>query len=286
MLLLQTKTYLPNLAIIGAMKCGTTSLHDYLSLHPQISMSKFKELDFFTEDLNGKRGLDWYRSNFRQPTEIRGESSPNYTKCHLFPGVPERMHRIIPDAKLIYVVRDPIQRIISHYVHRVARGLEKRSIDEVLADSGSGNYIKTSLYFMQLERYLEYYSASNILIVLQEDLYHDRIQTLQNIFKFLNVDSNFTDPRFEHTAHDSSVKTQPTELRLKLSKLPGGRVLAKAVSTIKPELVDRQISKPSLSRLSYEYLVEVLIEDSQKLSHFCGNSFKNWRQLSLSIDRY
>ena len=285
MVLLKTKTYLPNLVVIGSMKCGTTSLHEYLSLHPQISMSQLKELDFFVDKFNWKKGVDWYRSNFKNPTEIRGESSPNYTKCHLFAGVPERMYRLIPEAQLIYVVRDPIKRIISHYVHRVARGLEKRGIDEALADVRDNNYIKTSLYFMQLERYLEYYSASSILIISQEDLYCDRINALQNIFKFLNVDANFSDPQFLQTAHDSSTKKQPTDLRLRLSNLPGGRVFAKAVSLMKPELVDREISKPVLSKETYELLVEELIEDARKLSQFSGNSFENWSQLSLKGDR-
>ncbi|MBE9040028.1 sulfotransferase [Oscillatoriales cyanobacterium LEGE 11467] len=273
MLLQTTKTYLPNLVVIGAMKCGTTSLHDYLSLHPQISMSQLKELDFFVEKFNWQKGKDWYKSNFKVPTEIRGESSPNYTKCHLFEGVPERMHRLIPEAKLIYVVRDPIKRIISHYVHRVARGLEKRSIDEALADVRDNNYINTSLYFMQLERYLEYYPASSILIIPQEDLYRDRIHTLQKIFKFLNIDEQFSDPQFLQTAHESATKKQPTDLRLKLSKLPGGRVFAKAVSLMKPELVDNKISKPILSQSTYESLKEVLTEDARKLSQFSGNTF-------------
>ncbi|MDY6937724.1 MAG: sulfotransferase domain-containing protein [Cyanobacteriota bacterium] len=276
MLLIKTKTYLPNFIVIGAMKCGTTSLHEYLALHPQISMSQLKELDFFVEKFNWQKGVDWYKSNFRVPTDIRGESSPNYTKCHLFAGVPDRMHRLVPEAKLIYVVRDPIKRIVSHYVHRVARGLEKRGIDEALAETRDNNYINTSLYFMQLERYLEYYPASSILIVPQEDLYRNRIPTLQNIFQFLEVDATFSDPQFFHTAHESATKKQPTDLRLQLSKLPGGRFFSKAVSLMKPELVDNEIVKPKLNQATYESLLSVLSKDTQNLRQFAENSFDYW----------
>jgi len=111
------KGNLPNLIIIGAMKCATTSLHYYLNLHPQISMSEEKELDFFIHKNNWHKGIEWYKTNFTGNASVYGESSPNYTKYPFFNGVPERMHAVVPDAKLIYVVRDPIERIISHYIH-------------------------------------------------------------------------------------------------------------------------------------------------------------------------
>lgn len=101
---------LPNLVVIGGMKCGTSSLHYYLSLHPQISMSEPKELSFFAE--NWPRGRDWYEAHFPEDLPIRGESSPNYMKHPAFPGVPERMVSLVPDAKLVYLVRDPIARIV------------------------------------------------------------------------------------------------------------------------------------------------------------------------------
>src|SRR5947208_13622101 len=97
---------LPNLVVIGAQKCGTSGLHYYLSLHPEISMSKPKELNFFIAERNYPRGLDWYRAHFDPTAKVRGESSPNYTAYPLHVGVPERMHSIVPDAKLLYLVRD------------------------------------------------------------------------------------------------------------------------------------------------------------------------------------
>ena len=113
---------LPTWITIGAMKSATTSLHRYLAEHPDIAVSEPKELDFFIEPRYGKLGLDWYRRQFGSAAIAAGESSVNYTKCHKYPGVAARMHRHLPDVRLIYMVRDPFDRIESHWVHAVGEG--------------------------------------------------------------------------------------------------------------------------------------------------------------------
>ena len=94
---------LPNLIVIGAAKCGTTSLHEYLNEHPEISMSSEKELYFFVEEKNLGKGLAWYESQFDPSAPVRGESSPGYSALPLYRGVPERMAETIPDAKLVVI---------------------------------------------------------------------------------------------------------------------------------------------------------------------------------------
>src|SRR5688500_4466677 len=118
----------PNLIVIGGLKCGTTSLHHYLNLHPQIAMSRPKELNFFVEELNWELGTDWYTSHFDPAADVRGETSPHYTNRPRFEGVAERIAESAPGARLIYMVRDPIKRLLSHYVHNVAGGYEQRSL--------------------------------------------------------------------------------------------------------------------------------------------------------------
>src|ERR1700761_6059402 len=101
---------MPNLIIIGGLKCGTTSIHHYLGLHPGIQMSKPKELNFFVEELNWDLGLDWYASRFDSAFKVRGESSPHYTNLPRFRGVPERIKEHVgDDVRLLYMVRDPIK---------------------------------------------------------------------------------------------------------------------------------------------------------------------------------
>src|SRR5688500_4010417 len=108
---------LPNLIIIGGLKCGTTSIHHYLGLHPEVQMSKPKELNFFVSELNWDLGIPWYKSRFDSRFPVRGESSPHYTNQPRFRGVAERIRDNVPDARLIYMVRDPISRILSHWRH-------------------------------------------------------------------------------------------------------------------------------------------------------------------------
>src|ERR671910_329669 len=108
---------LPNLIIIGGLKCGTTSIHHYLGLHPEVQMSKPKELNFFVEELNWALGLDWYASRFDDRFKVRGESSPHYTNQPRFDGVAERIKQHCPDAKLLYMVRDQITLIAQEELH-------------------------------------------------------------------------------------------------------------------------------------------------------------------------
>jgi hypothetical protein len=89
---------LPNLIIIGGMKCGTTGLHFYLGLHPEVSMSRQKEVNFFVGERNWAKGIEWYKSHITGEVKVYGESSPSY---HAGTGVPERMASVVPQAKLI-----------------------------------------------------------------------------------------------------------------------------------------------------------------------------------------
>src|SRR4051794_4150382 len=129
---------MPNLIIIGGLKCGTTSIHHYLGLHPDVQMSKPKELNFFVEEPNWDLGLHWYTARFADRHPVRGESSPHYTNLPRFSGVAERIQRHCPDTKLLYMVRDPIKRILSHWVHAKGAGYETRDLDDVFSVPDSG----------------------------------------------------------------------------------------------------------------------------------------------------
>ncbi len=173
---------LPNLIIVGGLKCGTTSIHHYLGLHPEIQMSKPKELNFFVEELNWDLGLDWYASRFDDRFEVRGESSPHYTNLPRFEGVPARIRASLgPDARLLYMVRDPIKRILSHWVHATGAGYETREMVPTLSDPDS-SYIQRSMYWMQLQPYLERFDRSQIEIVTQEELQTEREETMRRAF--------------------------------------------------------------------------------------------------------
>jgi hypothetical protein len=185
---MKTEGRLPNLIIIGAMKAATTSLHNYLNLHPDISMSCEKELDFFIQEKNWGKGIDWYRSNFTYDTKVCGESSPNYTAYPYWKGVPERMNSIVPDAKLIYILRDPLKRIISHYIHSYACGLENRNFSEAMESMENNPYIFRSSYFLQVSQYLDFFNKDHMLILTSEELKSLPEETIKKACRFLEVD--------------------------------------------------------------------------------------------------
>jgi hypothetical protein len=277
------KGRLPNLVIIGAQKCGTTSLHYYLGLHPQVSMSKEKELDFFVGKHSWDRGLEWYKSNFVGQAKIYGESSPSYTSYPLTISVPERMHSLIPEARLIYTLRDPIDRIISQYLHTYAIGREQRGLEEALSDLSNNRYVCKSKYCMQLEQYLHYFSKSNILIITAEDLYRHRRRTLQEIFKFLEVDETFYSSKFRNIKHQSNLKGRKNRIGLFLKWLSETN-MAKIFSTDVRMTVGRFLYLPFSSQIEYPVLnqtlraklVQYLKDDIDRLRKLTGRDFKDW----------
>jgi hypothetical protein len=193
---------LPTFVIIGAQKCGTTALHSYLARHPEISMSRPKELDFFVAEKNWEKGLEWYRHRWNGPDKpVRGESSPNYTAYPNFDGVPERMVRLLPDIKLIFMVRDPVARVRSSYIHAYSNAAEHRSMREAVLDPKRA-YIWRSRYHAQLTRWLDYYPMERILLLEQDELLNHRRETLQRVFAFVGARedvwrASFTEPRLE-----------------------------------------------------------------------------------------
>lgn len=274
---------LPNLIVIGAQKCGTTSLHYYLSLHPQINMAGAKELNFFVADRNWPRGVGWYQSHFSRPTLVRGETSPNYTNHPWYPGVPERMASIVPDARLIFLVRDPIQRIVSHYVQRLSLGLEHRPLAEALADASPDNLLVTrSLYHWQLQQFLPYYPLERILIVATEDLHHHRLETLRRVFAFLSVDPDF------HSSGFQQVKFRSHELRrlspwgLRLRNYSYGHMnrtapaLQRFVTYWACYPLSRRLERSVVQASQREALTATLWPDAQQLRALTGQAFAQW----------
>src|SRR3954471_16955745 len=272
---------LPNLVVIGAQKCGTSVLHYYLSLHPEVSMSRPKELNFFIEERNWPRGVDWYKAHFDADARVRGEASPNYTAFPQHEGVPERMAQVVPDAKLIYMVRDPIERIAAHWVHNYAKRREKGTLAETLVHPNT-SYVTRSKYAMQLERFLEHYPKEQVLVFQQSELRHKRMETLRQVFEFIGVDADFNHPRFEQERHQTSGKTRATRLAVRLEKLGRGKRGRMFPSNFWLVLDDRlplrrAIKRPDVKAALPQDTLEELRADGERLRELTGRDFSNWK---------
>jgi len=178
---------LPDFVIIGAMKCGTSTLHAQLAAQPQFFMSEPKEPNFFSDDDIHAKGEDWYRALFAGAPAgaIKGESSTHYTKLPTYPHTIDRLAALIPDARFIYVMRDPIDRLVSHYIHEWSSGVISVPIDDAIAKHKE--LIDYSRYAYQLEPYVKRFGADRILPVIFEDMTASPNATLKRIADFLGA---------------------------------------------------------------------------------------------------
>lgn len=189
---------LPTFVVIGAMKCGTTALHHMLGAHPDIAMSDPKELNFFFGTTpppidavdpwaagNWWRGVAWYARHFPPHAPVRGESSPGYTSPD-HPDVAGRLAATVPDVRLVYLVRDPIDRAVSQYLHHHRDGTEARPPADALLDPAS-QYVERSRYHERLTPFLDHVPPWRMLVVAMEDLRDDPATTLARLLAFLGA---------------------------------------------------------------------------------------------------
>lgn len=186
----------PHFVVIGGMKCGSTALWHYLRMHPDIYLpDRIKNIEFFDSRDNWEKGVDWYSSFFPEDQcrgKVIGEVSTEYAKYPDAVDVPANMSGVIPEAKLVYLVRNPIARLKSHYIHMVGAAQESRGINQALEETDHNSYINYSRYSFQLAPFLRHYKTDSILVVCSEELKNDRERALNRIFRFIGVDDALT----------------------------------------------------------------------------------------------
>ncbi|NMG58819.1 sulfotransferase [Geitlerinema sp. P-1104] len=197
---------MPDFLIIGAQKSGTTSALHYLSQHPQIQVAPQKEVHYF--DLNYHQGLSWYQQQFPNPTPaiLKGEASPYYI---FHPDVPRRVATDFPHMKLIALLRNPVERAISHYHHAIKQGLETLPLEDAIAQepirlAGEAqklqdnpnyhsyayqhhSYLTRGYYLQQLQCWWAHFPKPQLLILHSADLYQQPQATLNRMLTFLNL---------------------------------------------------------------------------------------------------
>lgn len=185
--------------IAGAMRCGTTSLNAYLRSHPQITVSRPKEVHFFDNQFD--RGVDWYLTHFTPTPATRaiGEATPDYLYSR---EAPRRIADTYPEIKLLVLLRDPADRAYSHYWHNRSVAKEDMSFEDALAaeperisadpqSRAAYSYLDRGRYAEQLERYLQHFATGQILVETFEELQDEPAAVYLRACRFVGVDDTF-----------------------------------------------------------------------------------------------
>ena len=276
---------LPDFLLIGAMKSGSTTLYHHLREHPRLFLPAYKEPEFFVSGKGWERGVDWYSGLFAdaRSDQLVGEGSTSYTKPTEFPGVPERIRSVVPQVRLVYLLREPVARMRSMYAHMVLTGRERRPVDEALLTDET--YLAPSRYADNIRRYLDVFPREQLHVMLTDDLQADPVAAVGGVTAFLGladepgfVVSRRTDLRTDDRRADRGVKSR---LRGVAAVETGFQRLPAPVRGALRRVATRP-TEPPPNRLHPETegaLRELLRGDLEDLRRLLGPGFTAWGHL-------
>jgi hypothetical protein len=302
---------LPNLIVIGAMKSGTSSLHYYLGRHPEVQMSQPKELHFFVDascfdpdryllakgetaplrgDGNWHRGVDWYKRHFDPDSSVRGESTVAYS-FPWYPGTPQRMAQVLPEARLLFIVRNPIERMISHYHAYQQAGREHRDIDEVLRAPNS-QYLAASRYRTILDGFIGEFERKQLMVVRQDHLMVRRRDTLKSIFGFLGVEPSYWSEEMNVIRNQFESKGWALRAAERFARAPFARPVAQRIPAAVKARVESALttSRPESERAiltdaTRSWLLGHLEPEIRGIEELTGWNLDSWRRLHAHTER-
>jgi hypothetical protein len=277
---------LPNFLIIGAMKAGTTSLYSYVRAHPQVFMPETKELDYFIDSLNWQKGQAWYERHFDGAGDARavGEASPHYASGQWAEVASGHIADVLPDARLVYVLRHPLDRMASHHRHAVSEWGWQGSLDELILDPARRvELIGTSKYAKQIDRYLARFDREQLCVITSEDLHERRVPTLRAVYAHLGVDPDFVPGDVDAEANRGADHRRQGSAVRNLRDRAAYRAIRRAVPSGVRNLAWRAVTRPPVdaepSRLSPGMRASVLAElrpDLERLRAHLGADFHCW----------
>ncbi|CAN5402963.1 hypothetical protein BH24ACT7_BH24ACT7_05510 [soil metagenome] len=273
---------LPDFVIIGAMKAGTTTLFHWLGLHPEVVLPKAKEPGFFARTPTWERGMDWYAGLFpeRPPGFITGEASTCYLSPEYSAIAARRLRQTNPDVRLICMVRNPEDRLRSHYRHQVQRNRERRSLAEAVADPLSP-YVAVSRYTVLLQPWQGEFPDDQLLVVALDDLDADGRPGWVAVLDHLglgHVDPpgdirNVTARKAQYTPLMQRIYDSP--LRDKLGRLPRPvrgalrPLLLRNGRTVKTRYAESKAPLPG-------HVQEILAEENERLRRLLRRDVLPW----------
>lgn len=265
---------LPNFFIIGAMKAATSSLHDQLAAIDGVFMSDPKELYFFSDDPVYAQGLDWYAEHFQAaaPTDVVGESTTHYTKLPTYPDTINRLASAIDDPRFVYVMRHPIDRLLSQYTHMWLQREVTVSFEEAI-DGAVPELVDYSRYSYQLEPYFERFGAANVLPVFVDRLRAEPSVELNRVASFVGVEQQVSWNDTIDSNNVSAERLQTSSLRDGVKKIPGYERLRGLVPEATIERIRdrwRPTERPTLDPAQEAAVTAVLDADLRTLSSWLG----------------
>lgn len=284
---------LPGFIIIGAMKSATSSLYHWLGQQPECHLATPKETNFFSFEEDWQRGVGWYSGLFAGHADrpLRGEASVSYTYPTHAPVAAERMASVVPGARLIFVIRQPIERLRSHYRHELQRNRERMELVDALTAPGNP-YVDRSCYHKALEPYIRRFPRQQICVVRFDDLVHGDRPGWATVLDFLGLPYRPAPADSHNVTRDNGQWTsamrwlqQRRMLRPGVvSKLPGPiRKLGRRALIQDGDPFERTLSR-SLVPIP-DRIVSPIWEDLEMLEGWLGVGSPLWPRTSSPVDR-
>ena len=261
---------LPNFFIIGAMRSGTTALARYVGAHPDVFMAPEKEVHFF--DRHEDRGLDWYRSRFARYQDQRavGEATQTYL---FMPDVPAKIAAVVPDARLIAILRNPVDRAYSHFwMNRGLRTENRDPADALTAEPGAPvffPYLDRGRYLPQLQRVCEHFSRDALHVLLFEELLSDPEETFAAVCSFLGIDASV---RPDNLGRQINKNVAIRSLRVR----EFARALPAPAAKVIGKLNSKPFSYPKIDPALRRELAKRFTQDNARLAEWLGRDLSIW----------
>lgn len=268
----------PNFIIVGSMRSGSTSLSALLNANPNIFIPQ-KELYFFSFERNYLKGINWYESFFRDVSghRILGE------KCVSYGYVRESRDRILqynPNVKLIWILREPISRAISHYRHNVNNGIEKRDFRQAISDELNDQtssifkmYLNRGRYINEINHFLEVFSSNHIYVLLMEELFQNKSNVFRKLLDDLGTKNSSEDASNYHLNKSKEVLF-PRLVRKSIDIFGYGSYVHNGLRQIKR---NRKI-QIELSKDIYKILTDYFRSSNKSLENFLGRKLDIWHK--------
>lgn len=269
---------LPTFLIVGAMKSGTTSLARHLAEHPDVYLPRrTKEIHFF--DHHFDRGPEWYSSFFLDAAAQRavGEATPNYMSD---PVTIERMFALVPHAKLIAILRNPVDRAYSHYWHNRARGREPLGFEDALAAEPTRapaarqgtlfDYVDRGRYILQLQNLCAVFPRESLLVTIFDDLRDDPAATFRSVCAFLEISEDFVPTSLGGKFGSSNLEVRSQTVKRLAKRLPAwARRGAWKLNT-------RRIPQRAMDASTRRRLLDEFRPDNALLEAWLGRDLSGW----------